>query len=352
VTPHRRSLRHPLAATTTALLLIGLGTLPASAQPAPPPTSSQDPMQRYQELGAQAAKADEDLLTAQDQLNARQADRDKANADVTKANDDLGKAQAAIAQFRPQVDTLALSALDGGQLNNAAMLLDSGNRQEFLDRASALSMLADRKTVVLGGLRDAVNQAQNAKTAAANAQKTAQLATNDAATALDDVRKRQEDLKGQIAEVRKALDKLPSSDRKKLGTVQDNGSYLGPPGAANDALQAALSKRGSEYEWGATGPNEFDCSGLTSWAYKQAGVTIPRTSRQQFTAGKAVSLDQLVPGDLLFYDDGTGNAGAIHHVAMYAGDGKMVDAPTEGQLVDVRPQRGDGHLMGARRIVG
>src|SRR6185312_4264074 len=172
VTPHRRSLRHPLAATT-ALLLIALGTLPASAQPAPPPTSSQDPMQRYQELGAQAAKADEDLLTAQDQLNARQADRDKANADVTKANDDLGKAQAAIAQFRPQVDTIALSALDGGQLNDAAMLLDSGNRQEFLDRASALSMLADRKSVVLGGLRDAVNQAQNAKTAAANAQKTA-----------------------------------------------------------------------------------------------------------------------------------------------------------------------------------
>ncbi len=309
-------------------------------------------MRRYQELGAQAAKADEDLLTAQDQLNARQAERDKANADVTKANDDLGKAQAAVAQFRPQVDTIALSALDGGQLGNAAMLLDSGNRQEFLDRASALSMLADQKTVVLGGLRDAVNQAENAKTTAANAQKTAQLAADDAATALDDVRKRQEDLKGQIAEVRKALGNLSSADRKKLGTVQDNGSYLGPPGAANDALQAALSKRGSEYEWGATGPSEFDCSGLTSWAYKQAGVTIPRTSRQQFTAGKAVPLDQLVPGDLLFYDDGTGNAAAIHHVAMYVGDGKMVDAPTEGQLVDVRPQRGDGHLLGARRIVG
>jgi peptidoglycan DL-endopeptidase CwlO len=65
-----------------------------------------------------------------------------------------------------------------------------------------------------------------------------------------------------------------------------------------------------------------------------------------------VPLDRLVPGDLLFYDDGTGNAASIHHVAMYVGDGKMVDAPTEGQLVDVRPQRGDGHLLGARRIAG
>jgi peptidoglycan DL-endopeptidase CwlO len=332
-------------------MLIGLGTLPASAQPAPPSTS-QDPMQRYQELGAQAAKADEDLLTAQEELTARQTDRGNADAAVTKANDDLTQAQAAIARFRPQIDTIALSALDGGQLDNAAMLLDSGNRQEFLDRASALSVLADRKTEVLSGLRDAVNRAENAKTSAANAQKTAQLAADDAAAALDEVRKRQEDLKGQITEVRKALNKLPSSDRQKLGKVQDNGSYLGPPGAANDALQAALSKRGSEYEWGATGPGEFDCSGLTSWAYKQAGVTIPRTSRQQFTAGKAVPLGQLIPGDLLFYDDGTGNASAIHHVAMYVGDGKMVDAPTEGQLVDVRPQRGDGHLMGARRIVG
>ncbi|MGW4060825.1 NlpC/P60 family protein [Amycolatopsis sp. NPDC004747] len=349
MTPHRRSRRHPLVATT-ALLFIGWGTLPASAQPAPPP--GQDPMQRYQELGAQAAKADEDLLSAQDQLKARQADRDRANADVTGAADDLGRAQAAIARFRPQVGTIALAALDGGQLNDAAMLLDSGNRQEFLDRASALSMLADQKTVVLGGLRDAVHRAENAKTAAANAQKTAQLAADDAAAALEEVRKRQENLHGQIAEVRTALGKLPSADRRRLGTVQDNGSYLGPPGAANDALQAALSKRGSEYEWGATGPDEFDCSGLTSWAYQQAGITIPRTSRRQFTAGKAVPLTQLVPGDLLFYDDGTGNAGAIHHVAMYVGDGKMVDAPTEGQLVDVRPQRGDGHLLGARRIVG
>jgi cell wall-associated NlpC family hydrolase len=309
-------------------------------------------MQRYQELGAQAAKADEDLLTAQDQLTARQAERDQANAAVDKANADLTQAQAAITQFRPQVDKIALSALDGGQLNSAAMLLDSGNRQEFLDRASALSMPADQKSVALGGLRDAVGKAEKARTAATDARKTAQLAADDATKALDEVRKRKEDLDAQIGEVRKALGKLPTADRQKLGKVQDSASYLGPPGAANDALQAALSKRGSEYEWGSTGPSEFDCSGLTSWAYKQAGVTVPRTSRQQYTAGKAVSLDQLIPGDLVFYDDGTANPAAIHHVGMFVGDGKMVDAPTEGQLVDVRALRGDGHLIGARRIVG
>jgi cell wall-associated NlpC family hydrolase len=65
-----------------------------------------------------------------------------------------------------------------------------------------------------------------------------------------------------------------------------------------------------------------------------------------------VAKDALQPGDLLFYDDGSGNPAAIHHVGMYVGDGRMVDAPTEGKLVDVRPIRSDGHYIGARRIVG
>lgn len=352
MTPQRRrAFRHPIAATA-ALVVLGLATLPAAAQAAPPPSGSQDPMQRYQELGAQAAKADEDLLGAQESLTARQNDRAAADAAVAKANGDVAGAQAAIDRLRPQANQVANAALEGGQLSNTALLLDSGNRQEFLDRASILSLLAERKNETLTGLQRAVASANNAKAAAEKAQKSAQLAANDAATALEEVQGRKTDLDKQIGEVRKALAQLPSAARTKLGQVQDSGSYLGPPGAANDALQAALSKRGSEYQWGATGPSQFDCSGLTSWAYKQAGITLPRTSRQQFTSGKAVPLDQLVAGDLLFYDDGSGSAGAIHHVGMYVGNGKMVDAPTEGQLVDVRPIRGDGHLMGARRIVG
>ncbi|WP_410662151.1 NlpC/P60 family protein [Amycolatopsis sp. lyj-84] len=350
MTPHRRSPRHPLAATA-ALVILGFGALPASAQPAPPP-DGQDPMRRYQELGAQAAKADEDLLESQDRLKARETERDQATTALGRADGDLTRAQSAIDRFRPQVEAIARSAMNGHQLGNAVLLLDSGSRQEFLDRSSALSVLAEEKAKALNGLRDALGSAQAARTTAANARETAQLAANDATVALDQVRTRKEDLDSRIVEVRNALGDLPASDKAKLGKVQDKGSYLGPPGAANDALQAALSKRGSEYQWGATGPGEFDCSGLTSWAYKQAGVSLPRTSRQQYTAGKAVPLDRLVPGDLVFYDDGTGDPGAIHHVGMYVGNGKMVDAPTEGQLVDVRSVKGDGHLMGARRIVG
>ncbi|RSN28816.1 hydrolase [Amycolatopsis sp. WAC 04169] len=348
MTSYRRSPRHPLAATA-ALMLLGFGALPASAQPAP---DGQDPMRRYQELGAQAAKADEDLQESQDRLKTRETERDQATAALGRADGDLTQAQSAIDRFRPQVEAIARSAMSGERLGNAVLLLDSGSRQEFLDRSSALSVLADEKAKALNGLRDALGKAQAARATAADARETAQLAANDATVALEQVRTRKKDLDDQIAKVRQALGELPAADKAKLGKVQDKGSYLGPPGAANDALQAALSKRGSQYEWGATGPSEFDCSGLTSWAYKQAGISLPRTSRQQFTVGKPVPLDALVPGDLVFYDDGTGNPGAIHHVGMYVGSGKMVDAPTEGQLVDVRSVKGDGHLMGARRVVG
>ncbi|WP_276307377.1 NlpC/P60 family protein [Amycolatopsis antarctica] len=199
--------------------------------------------------------------------------------------------------------------------------------------------------------RDTAAQASAGRTNAAAAQQRAQTAAAEAEALVAQVRTRKQDLSGQIAQVRGALADLPAADKAEIGQVQDNGSYLGPPGAANDALQAALSKRGAEYEWAATGPNEFDCSGLTSWAYKQAGIAIPRTSRQQYTAGKAVSLDALQPGDLLFYDDGTGDPGAIHHVGMFVGAGKMVDAPTEGQLVDVRSMRGD-EPMRVRDVLG
>ncbi|WP_010696455.1 C40 family peptidase [Saccharopolyspora spinosa] len=68
-----------------------------------------------------------------------------------------------------------------------------------------------------------------------------------------------------------------------------------------------MSKRGSEYEWGSKGPTPFDCSGLTQWAYKQAGISIPPSSRTQWTVGRPAPKEQLQPGDLVFYGDGTGN---------------------------------------------
>ncbi|MDK8510218.1 C40 family peptidase [Corynebacterium bovis] len=92
---------------------------------------------------------------------------------------------------------------------------------------------------------------------------------------------------------------------------------------------AAMSKVGSPYAWGAAGPNAFDCSGLTSWAYQQVGKAIPRTSDAQAYGGAPVSLDDLQPGDIVSY-----YAGASH-VGIYIGDNKIVNALNEGSPVQV-----------------
>lgn len=96
-------------------------------------------------------------------------------------------------------------------------------------------------------------------------------------------------------------------------------------------VDAARSRIGSPYVYGATGPNTFDCSGLTSWAYAQAGKSIPRTSQAQASAGTPVSLDNLQPGDIIAYYSGAS------HVAIYAGNGMMIDALNSGSTVVERP---------------
>jgi cell wall-associated NlpC family hydrolase len=132
------------------------------------------------------------------------------------------------------------------------------------------------------------------------------------------------------------------------------GSTRGPdqapaPAAAN-AVGAARSMLGRPYRWGAVGPNAFDCSGLIQWAYRQAGVALPRVSRDQFRAGAAVSLGALAPGDVLFYAVDTADPASIYHVGMYLGDGELIQSPHTGSVVHIAPVR-LRDLIGAIRPV-
>ncbi|MGH3938083.1 MAG: C40 family peptidase [Pseudonocardiaceae bacterium] len=99
-----------------------------------------------------------------------------------------------------------------------------------------------------------------------------------------------------------------------------------PSEAAGQAIQYALSEVGDQYVWGAEGPDSYDCSGLMMRAYESAGVTLPRTSREQYWAGNHVPVREAQPGDLLFWAYDTSDPDSIHHVAMYLGDGQMVEA--------------------------
>lgn len=116
--------------------------------------------------------------------------------------------------------------------------------------------------------------------------------------------------------------------------VVDRAAAAAPTQAAADAIRAAATRLGSPYVWGATGPGTFDCSGLTMWAYRQAGVNIPRTSRQQFAGLPQTPAATLLPGDLVFYANGS-SPSSIHHVSIYLGDGLILTAPRAGDVVKI-----------------
>lgn len=108
-------------------------------------------------------------------------------------------------------------------------------------------------------------------------------------------------------------------------------------GVAGTAIAFALAEVGSPYLWGGNGPDRWDCSGLLVGAFREAGITLPRVSRDQYNAGGHLPVREMQPGDLLFYATDRNDPRTIHHVAMYIGDDRMVEAPYTGEFVRVRP---------------
>ena len=115
-------------------------------------------------------------------------------------------------------------------------------------------------------------------------------------------------------------------------------------------LNAALSRRGLPYVWGAAGPTAFDCSGLVQWAFAQAGLAMPRVAADQAMTGALVSGSQLAAGDLLFYRTDPTDPGYVSHVAIYLGNGWMIQAPQPGMSVQVVPVDLGSEFAGAIRV--
>jgi cell wall-associated NlpC family hydrolase len=134
--------------------------------------------------------------------------------------------------------------------------------------------------------------------------------------------------------------------RALLGNIPE----AAPTAQAAAALEFAKSQVGKPYVWGATGPDAYDCSGLTGAAYAAAGVPLPRTSREQWYVGQHVELGALQPGDLLFWAYDAADPATIHHVAIYAGAGLMVAAPHSGDVVKVQPVYLDGYVGAVRPV--
>jgi cell wall-associated NlpC family hydrolase len=142
--------------------------------------------------------------------------------------------------------------------------------------------------------------------------------------------------------------------RPSSAGIAPSGAAAGGPAMTTaqltTALRAAESRQGRPYVWGAAGPASFDCSGLVQWSFAQAGVSMPRVAADQARTGLAVPVSQLEPGDLLFYHTDPTDPGYISHVAIYLGNGWMIQAPQPGLNVQVVPASFGSQFAGAIRV--
>jgi len=282
---------------------------------------------------------------AQDGLAARRSEFAGLRAAIDPVRAAVAAARADEEKYRAQIDVVAMSTFESGCLDQFNALLGAVSPQDFLDQMSALETLSADHKSALDTLTAVVSRTASAQGDADAAVGRAQAAADEANHAEQDLAARKREAESRIEEAERLLAQLSPQERAHRNGP-DEGGPIGPitgTGVGVRALQAAQSKLGRPYSWGAAGPGSFDCSGLTSWAFKQAGVTLPRSSSQQARVGRAVSWAAMQPGDLVFYYS------PVSHVGIYAGGGKMINAPSSGDVVKFQAVSSSA-FTGARRL--
>jgi cell wall-associated NlpC family hydrolase len=324
------------------ILSLLVGASPAAAQQDPP--DAEDAAQQLEQVNREAEALTEEWHAAKDTLAERQQEVATLQAAVQPAKDAVQAAVEDEERFRIEVDSVALSTFESGNLDQLNALLASRSPQEFLDQMSALETLASDYREKLDQLMTKVGDTAQKQAEADAAVARAQAAVDEAAKAKEDVENRKRDAEQRIAEAQRLLDQLsPAQRRARNGPTLTGPTSISGTGIGVQALKAAMKMLGKPYRFGAEGPNSFDCSGLTSWAFQQVGVTLPRASSQQARVGTPVSRDQLQPGDLVFFYQ------PVSHVGIYVGNNMMINAPQTGDVVkysDISSRP----ITGARRL--
>ncbi len=287
--------------------------IPVSPAVAPSPAPSATEARRmHAALAAKMSKATEDFNHAGVLLA-----RGKAQEKVLRGQS--AAQQARVRVYEAEVADFAASAYRGGRIDLVTALLQSGSPQVFLDQMSTLENLSREQRAKLNRLiaaKTVLDQQQKKIASALAAQRQNQQTINTRRAAI------QKDLKAWAA-----LD-AKLNPRASRSTRYGGGYYTGPAsGRAKVALQAAFDQMGKPYQWGAEGPNSFDCSGLTSYVWRKAGVSIPRSSRAQYADGRKVSRASLQPGDLVYFGS------PISHVAIVVSGDQVIGAPQTGDVV-------------------
>ena len=352
--------RHAPIALVLALLLALVSTA-AVAAPAPKaPSAALAAKAKALQAKLDAQNAEVERLA--ERLNATDDRRRRLQTrlDRLKARQEAAKAELDTAQA--QLDEQARATYMGGPEWLLGELVGGANPPDVMRRFPMQKAALEARAAVVSDVR-----ARKAEVDSLNERVAADLAEADL------VHRRQDDERRQVQrlveQLQDTLDKVDTQlsgyldaerDRTEasrraawagymsgVGTVQ---SWLQAGPVARAAVRWALAQLGDAYRWGATGPDTFDCSGLTSSAYRAAGVGIPRVSRAQWGAGPHVAVANLLPGDLVFYADNPADPATIHHVGLYIGNGLMVHAPHTGDVVRVASIWRES-FAGATRIV-
>ncbi|MFE2728277.1 NlpC/P60 family protein [Kitasatospora sp. NPDC059327] len=363
---HRKpslSSRSRLAVVTTAVVggaVLAAGT--AHAEPTPTLASVKE----------QVDKLNDEAEQAIERYNGFQEKRQALQGDANRIQDKIARGQDALNELRTSLGAVAGEQYRSNGIDPGVQLMLDSDPDGYLERAAVQNQVADSQAALLKKARDAQRRLDQDR-----AEATALLAQLDAAGASLGEEKKQ--IQARLAQAEALLNRLSAADRARINaeesaekakaaaqqaaaadrasrsterpasgapaTAAPNSSAgapagpaagavapsAGASGRAADIIKFATAQLGKPYEWSATGPNSFDCSGLTGAAYRAAGVRLPRISQDQWKSGPHIARGDLQPGDLVFfYDD-------IHHVGLYIGDGKMIHAPRKGKNVEVLP---------------
>jgi peptidoglycan DL-endopeptidase CwlO len=296
-------------------LLVGMGGVAGAA---PQPTIAQV-QHRVNQLNTQADRLGEQFDQVKEELAA-------ANQRLKLVNSEASRYQARFNQMRAAIAQIAATAYEEGTLTSPGALLTSGNPQQILNQSSILLEMSANNSAAMTQFLGAAKQLTGAQQTARRVDAgilALKKSLGSRKAALDKTLAQQKALLAQLTPAQQAVASPGGVTTTSTSTV-----YTGTTATqAGKAVAFAYAQIGKPYIWSGTGPNGFDCSGLTMASWAAAGVSIPRISYDQMSALPHVSLSDLQPGDVLGF---AGNS----HVGIYVGGNFLIDAPHSGANVE------------------
>jgi cell wall-associated NlpC family hydrolase len=279
---------------------------------------------------AQVDDLNEQAEASTEKYDKFKEDQQRLQKDAGQLQDQVAAAQEKMTGLRERLSAVAADEYRSGAVDPTVALMLSSDPTTFLQRASAQDLAASSQADLLHLLQEQQRRLEQRKAEATAV--LGQLDVTDRALAGE-----KKQVQAKLAQATQLLNTLSAADRAKINGQDSRSSrasaretYTGPAtGRAAAAVQFAYAQLGKPYEWGATGPGTFDCSGLTGAAWRAGGVSLPRVSQDQWNSGRHVARADLQPGDLVFfYSD-------LHHVGIYIGGGKMIHAPRTGKNIEI-----------------